>query len=304
MSSILLKPDTLWNKVITRTQHALECGALQPILTEYEIIEDAGIPFLVRIVQNLARKDAVKQQEVKKARTEAKPYNPFLPYDRNLFITDLTDTHLCLLNKFNVVEHHLLIVTKEFEEQDNWLTLQDFIALGACLAQMDSLGFYNGGKIAGSSQPHKHLQLIPFPFLPEQMRLPIAPALESVQYNSDRIGSIPSFDFIHAIASLEPDWVKSPIDSAGTLLGTYYKLLEEVGLVQSEINTIKQTGDYNLLITKEWMIMIPRSQESFQSIGVNSVGFAGALLVRNAEQLQLLKQIKPLNLLKNVAKLK
>lgn len=294
---LLLEHDTLWNKVIEQTQHALESGALQPILTESEIIEDASILFLVRIVANLARKDVAKQAEDIKVKIEGKPFNPFLPYDRNLFVTDISNTHLCLLNKFNVVEHHLLIVTREFEAQDNWLTLQDFIALGTCLAQIDGLGFYNGGKLAGSSQPHKHLQLIPF--LLEQIRLPIEPAIASVQYNLERMGMIPDFEFIHVIAPLDPNWVQSPLESAATILDTYHQLLTAV---QYEINSLKQTGDYNLLITRDWMMIVPRLQESFQSIGVNSVGFAGALLVRHAEQLKLLKEIRPLNLLKNVAK--
>ena len=61
-----------------------------------------------------------------------------------MFVDVLTDTHLCLLNKFNVVEHHLLIVTREFEDQDRYLTEEDFAAGLAGLAEYDSLLFYNG----------------------------------------------------------------------------------------------------------------------------------------------------------------
>jgi ATP adenylyltransferase len=46
--------------------------------------------------------------------------------------------------------------------------------------------------------------------------------------------------------------------------------------------------------------MIPRSQEKFASIAVNSLGFAGTLLVRNEEEMQILKQYKPLKILQNV----
>lgn len=299
-ATLLLKPNTLPNLVQSQTQHALLCGALQPILTDYEIIEDAGIPFLVRIVTNLARKDAAKQEQVLKIKKEGTPFNPFLPYDKDLFVSEISDTHLCLLNKFNVVDHHLLIVTREYESQDDWLTQADFMALAATLAQIDGLGFYNGGFLAGASQPHKHLQLIPFPFLPE-IRLPIDPALMTVQYNAEQIGIVSSFDFVHAIAPLQPSWLESPIEFAPTLLKIYNKLLKAV---QYEINSPKPTRDYNLLMTRNWMMIIPRSRESFQSIGINAVGFAGALLVRNAEQLQLLKEIRPLTLLKNVAQLK
>jgi ATP adenylyltransferase len=49
------------------------------------------------------------------------------------------------------------------------------------------------------------------------------------------------------------------------------------------------------------MMIVPRSQESFQSIAVNSLGFAGALLVRDLEQLEVLKTLTPLHLLQSVS---
>ena len=39
----------------------------------------------------------------------------------------------------------------------------DFDALARGLAAIDGLAFYNGGTVAGASQPHKHLQLVPVP---------------------------------------------------------------------------------------------------------------------------------------------
>lgn len=58
----------------------------------------------------------------------AKPANPFLPYDEALWVGHLSDTHTLLLNKFNVVQHHLLVVTRQFESQLDWLTEADFEA--------------------------------------------------------------------------------------------------------------------------------------------------------------------------------
>jgi ATP adenylyltransferase len=49
------------------------------------------------------------------------------------------------------------------------------------------------------------------------------------------------------------------------------------------------------------MLLVPRSQPSFNSIAINSLGFAGALLVRNQEQMAILKQCSPLTVLQNVA---
>ena len=48
------------------------------------------------------------------------------------------------------------------------------------------------------------------------------------------------------------------------------------------------------------MFIVPRLREHFESISVNSLGFAGALLVRNQEQMQMLKDCKPMGILKQV----
>ncbi|MEQ8960116.1 MAG: phosphorylase, partial [Coleofasciculus sp. C2-GNP5-27] len=58
---------------------------------------------------------------------------------------------------------------------------------------------------------------------------------------------------------------------------------------------------YNLLATREWMLIVPRSQEEFESISINSLGFAGALLVRNSQQMQSLKDAGPVTILKHVS---
>ena len=34
-----------------------------------------------------------------------------------MYVCDVGERHVCLLNKFNVVDRHILIVTKEYEEQ-------------------------------------------------------------------------------------------------------------------------------------------------------------------------------------------
>jgi ATP adenylyltransferase len=49
------------------------------------------------------------------------------------------------------------------------------------------------------------------------------------------------------------------------------------------------------------MLLVPRSREFFNSISINSLGFAGALLVRNGEQMDILKKLGPMTALKSVA---
>jgi ATP adenylyltransferase len=298
-AQLLLEPGTLWTQIVQQTEYARKCGALQSIETDYEFIQQDGIDFLVRILANLTRKEQAKQKQAQTKQKTGRDFNPFLPYEKDLFVSDISPTHLCLLNKFNVVEHHLLIVTRVFEAQENLLNLQDFLALWACLAEIDGLAFYNGGQVAGASQRHKHLQIVPLPFIPNTSYLPIEPILATIVLENS-LAKIPYFPFEHAIARLNfpPDC--SPLTAAKTMLDSYYNLLNLVGLTL-EPDTIIQPGAYNLLATRQWMLIIPRSQEAFQSIAVNSLGFAGSLFVRDRQQLQLLKELSPMTVLTKVA---
>jgi sulfate adenylyltransferase (ADP) / ATP adenylyltransferase len=248
---------------------------------------------LIRIVVNIDRKEKDKQKQEQKSQATKTEFNPFLPYEKDLFVGNLSETHLCLLNKFNVVDYHLLIVTREFEEQENWLTLEDIQAMQLVLAEIDGLAFYNGGKLAGASQRHKHLQLVPLPFVEGETKIPIASAIESAIFDGE-IGQIPVFNFEHGLAQLNPE------QSAKDLLEIYHQLLRSVGFIGDRLEGKKQTNDYNLLATREWMLIVSRSFESFQSIGINSLGFAGAMLVRDRQQLEIVKNCSPLKLLENV----
>ena len=67
-------------------------------------------------------------------RSTPKPANPFLPYDEILWVAHLSSTHTLLLNKFNVVAHHTLVVTRKFERQEEQLSAQDLEATMAVLA--------------------------------------------------------------------------------------------------------------------------------------------------------------------------
>jgi sulfate adenylyltransferase (ADP) / ATP adenylyltransferase len=281
-----LTPSTLWSQIRLQTQRALECGALQPIPTTYVWVEQSGVRFLVRVLANIQRKEDAAQQR-------SKDFNPFLPYDPNLFVTDLSSTHLVLLNKFNVMDHHILIVTREFISQDTLLTPADFQALAIVLSEMDGLGFYNGGQIAGASQHHKHLQIVPLPFVPDGSQLPLEPLM------LETAGMNPKLPFRHAIAPLNDLDFTQPLTAALTLLKQYQALLATLHLSQGPAAT-EPLGAYNLLVTRQWMCVVPRSQEGFAGIPVNSLGFTGALLVKNQGQLEQLRSLGPLTVLTEV----
>ncbi len=281
---------TLWANVIRQTEYALACGALEPIQTNYELVEDNGVSFFVRILANLARKANAKSKHKGK-----KEFNPFLPYEEDLFVCELSDTHLCLLNKYNVIDHHILIITRLFDEQENWLNEQDFSAAWQCLQEIDGLVFYNAGKKAGASQRHKHLQLIPL--IANGLSLPIAPFIDL-----ESCDQITNFAFVHALTPITFSELNIASQPGKILCELYQQLLRKLGVIQDCLPGIKQTIPYNLLITREWMMIVLRSQESFESISINSLGFAGFMLVKNPEQMAILKSYGPLKILEQVAK--
>ena len=288
----LLKPDALWPSLLEQTTHARSCGAIQSIPTTSEVIEQSGIAFQVRVVSSLAKK-----QETKTAQPDA---NPFLPYDPDLFVAEISTTHVALLNKFNLADHHLLIVTRAFEPQEALLTLNDCTALLICLTEIDGLGFYNAGPAAGASQPHKHLQLIPFVDSSEP-QLPIEPLLRFVRMTGTT-GMVPGLPFLHAYAPMDPAWFDPRKDGAASLLACYHSLLRAVGLsVEARPSGHATSVPYNLLATRRWLLLVPRSQEYFEGISINALGFAGTLLVKNEAQLAILRKHDPMTALQRVA---
>ncbi|RKF50851.1 phosphorylase [Paraburkholderia fungorum] len=301
-----LQPGTLWPAILRQTEHALRCGALRPIETIQTLIEDRGIRFLIRQVSSLARKEQARQVPGANKADKGKArnaFNPFLPYDPDLFVADISDTHVALLNKFNVIDHHLLIVTRCFKSQDTLLELADFAALAACLAEFDGLGFYNGGAQAGASQNHKHLQIVPLPLAESGPPIPIESVLEFADMDGS-IGKLPTLPFRHAFAYLEqgPAASTQAAQAAHAALDCYHALLGAAGLHAIEVNgELHPSAPYNLLVTSRWMLLVPRSSERVEGVSVNALGFAGSLFVRDAAQMQVIRGLGPISVLERVA---
>jgi len=296
---MILKKGTLWESIVRTTKHALKIGALLPVPTNHIFIDDVGMRFFVRVLAGLRRKDeARKRQEAESA--AGINTNPFLEPEKELTVADISETHLAILNKFNVVEHHLLIITREFENQDMLLTQQDFEALWLCMAEYNGLAFYNGGREAGASQQHKHLQMVPLPLAPTGPAIPIEPLLAATPVRM--LQTISGFPFLHAFIRLDQDLVNSPLDAAKTTFELYAAMLNSVGMHAPQADSLSpQSMPYCFLVTREWLLLVPRTKEFFEDISFNSLAFAGSLFVRNDQQLERLKTVGPMKALASVA---
>lgn len=292
----LIARGALWQRLVQASETALAGGALQRIETRQQIISDSGIPFAVRVAQNLQRKAK------EKARREryAPEFDPFLLPEPPLTIGALGAGHIAVLNKYNVVEHHLLIVTRAFEPQESLLTLADMTVLCWCLREVDGLGFYNGGAEAGASQQHKHLQLIPSLQAPGRPPFPIEavfpPTFDALP---QRLEQIP---FRHRIAALPPGLFDAPDEAADLCLRLYREMLKEMGIAAIERDGREyQSRPYNLLLTRRWLMLVPRTREHFDEISINAMGFAGSLFVLDEMGLEEIRRAGPVAVLQAVS---
>jgi len=288
----------LWDDLLRTTAAARRRGALCPIPSEMETVEQDGIPFIVRVVPAGSLEALKRKYAEQRGETGGRPRNPFLPPDEALLVGDLSPTHYCVLNKFNVVEHHLLIVTREFEDQRQPLTLGDFEALWACMGEYDALGFYNSGRTAGASQPHKHLQMVPLPLRPGDRATPVDPLIEASRPGAAP-GRVEGLPYPHAIAACDPAWPEAPARAARECLKLYRAMLRRLGLAG---NAGELPAPYNLLATRRWLLVVPRSREEVESIPINALGYAGALLARSRAGLERIRRRGPLEILREASR--
>jgi ATP adenylyltransferase len=286
----------LWQALLDRYHRALSSGALRPIETEQTVVEDGGVAFVVRRISSLARKHAARGQ----TRSPDHARNPFLPYEPDLFVADVAPDHVALLNKYPVIAHHLLIVTRRFESQETLLTAGDFSALAACMGQIDGLAIYNAGETAGASQPHKHLQIVPVPLSAGQGRVPVEPLLAAVP-GGTRPAQAPGLPFLHGFVRMERASFSDPQAAAHMLTNHYRSLCGAVGIEgPNGAGPQCQSAPYNLLLTRDWMLMVPRTCEYAYDVSMNALGFAGCLFVRDAAQMQIVVEHGPMTLLRAV----
>jgi ATP adenylyltransferase len=157
-----------------------------------------------------------------------------------------------LLNKFNALDHHLVIATRSFEPQEMLLTREDCAALLICLTEVDGLGS----------------------------------------------------PFSQAYTPMDPAWIAPMRDGASSLLASYHSSLAAPSgrfVHKGDTGSIASVAPYNLLMTRQLLLLVPRSEECFKGTSINALGFAGVLLRRNKAQLAMLRTRGPMTTFQRVA---
>ncbi|GAA5921871.1 hypothetical protein JCM1841_000953 [Sporobolomyces salmonicolor] len=286
--------------------------------------EKTGIPFEVRFVPALAKKPTRSDAEAKK---ESKPIDPFEPpYQQDLFVAEDTvkedgDEHgesfVVLLNKFCVTPRHFLLVTKDFVKQTTPLSPLEIFASYSILKQLGlrekHLAFFNCGVESGASQPHKHLQFLPLP----NGVAPFDSFIDSHKPQDTKSPFQLPLPYANFTALLELP--SNAVDVPGYLGNRFLQLLDlmidhlrRLAESDSEQDASFSPGpirlsnlSYNVILTTSYLHLVPRLCEKFttasnRGVSINSLGFAGMVLVKEQEALDEIKEIGVLEVLKGV----
>lgn len=335
------RPKNLRSLIIDTTEKASKSGGLQSLsISSPEYVMGNGIEFLVSYASLEKKESSSNLKNNDKAVVSSDPFDKHTlsSSSQSLVITKVAPSHTLVLNKFNTIKDHSLLVTDDFILQSTALTALDFDAWYWAISQAGAVGFYNSNWIAGASQKHKHMQIIPFDVLftirkfDATHALPIddiiGPEIGSGRWKtlsnkevSSAVYTIPEFPFKHAIAciytsqqweSLEPD-----VPHGVYLESVYNNLLEITGVIRPPCSNTNDENmsplgipddfciGYNAIMTDSWMMIVPRRKRDFiaddgSSVGINGFGFIGLLLGRSEKAASIIKEIGPIEILKAV----
>ena len=281
--------------VDARSASALASGALQPVQAEQTAIEQDGLHYVVRWVSSLAAKDASAGVAVPGGPRDP-DFNPFLNPDPALTVGLLGDTHVAILNKFPLSQQHLVLARSAFEEQLLPLTHEDFTALARVMTEAGGLGLYNGGRAAGASQRHKHVQWIPG--TPDNASLAMfVPGLPK-DLPAQAVATHPALPMRHCFVRADCAMGMPVQQAADQLAQAWARGMETLNLKPAADGLLPP---YNMLVSHGWMLLIPRSQEHYEGISLSAICFGGTLYTRHREQVDIVRNAGPMQVLAGVS---
>ncbi|BGP21654.1 ATP adenylyltransferase [Rhodotorula toruloides] len=316
----------LASKIKAQYAAALKAGSL--LFTESEVVElddeQTGIPFEVRFAPALAKKPTHQAKGDQQDERRDAPSDPFAPpYQQDLYVAedivkedehDAGEGFVVLLNKFCVTPRHFLLVTKQFVKQTMPLSPVEIYTAWSILKQLSSrekhLAFFNCGANSGASQPHKHLQFIPL----SNGVAPFDSFIDAYKPKNEKSCFQLPLPYANFTALLD---VPSNSSAAPAYLG--HRFLELLDLMVdhrrrlAEDEPLLANGpvrlselSYNVVMTASYIHLVPRRREKFttltgRAISINSLGFAGMILVKEQEALDEVKEVGVLKVLEDVA---
>lgn len=244
-------------------------NSIVKVPTKEEKVTEQEITFLI----------SIKDKTWKKPKKGETKTNPFLyPFEPGINIANLGQNYRLLYNKYPISEYHTLIVTKKFERQSSPLKKEDLEVMYDTMLELRCFAFYNSGPASGYSQEHKHIQLIPYQSVPE---IPIEHIVS--EYLQNAPFTLPNYQFKHLLHGFTEKSQVFPV---------FNKLLA----------LLNPSHSYNLVVTERWMLLVSREKDKgFDKFDLNALGYAGMIVLQSEDDLEFLKKIGPLTVLRDAA---
>jgi len=290
--------NILLNQVINKIKIAKNSGELKTIQSEGRFLRDEdGIEFIV-MVKHPAVTASKPMNLTFYANKEI--FDPFMPpYEPDLHISEWKSNkypeYALLLNKFNVLNNHVLIVPTHFESQFSPLTPSCLHVMHEVVTEMDGFGFYNAGREAGPSQLHRHMQVV-------SRQNNIFPFYDQITLNARNTNgpfSIDKYRFQHSICQIP---AVDPSDS--TIFHSYNLCLKQFCIPKAPVEKVvtstpehmkEEVIPHNVLMGSTWIMVVPRTLAEYKDIPGNGLNFIGSFFVKNEESFQTVKNIGPMN---------
>ncbi|KAF6804048.1 tetraphosphate phosphorylase 2 (ATP adenylyltransferase) [Colletotrichum musicola] len=177
----------------------------------------------------------------------------------------INGTHILALNIYPVYRPQFLVLTVDSSlSQDDPLSLEDIAAAWSALKQFESPMFviYNCTTRGGCSRRHKHLQVIPRPQPPNnEQGFRLFPDVEE--------GGV-RVPFVHFLNRFEAGGRQT---SPEEIHRTYCDLLGRCRQVLGVSENVP--CPHNVVMVKEWILVIPRRASIYKGLMVNTTGMLG-----------------------------
>ena len=203
-----------------------------------------------------------------------------------MLLANINSTHLLVLNKFCVFRPQLLLLTADsYRRQSEQLDIEDFKAVCDILPLMGDPHFaiYNCGAKSGASRQHKHIHVLPRP---------------SRLFPDDRHFDPAKIPFLYLLQYLDKGVIGSR-NAPQVLLQKYQNLLEKAKQASGNCSGDAEYA-HNVVLTNEWLIVIPRSRASFEGIATNAAGMVGSVWLNGDGQLDDWKAKGPKKVLRHL----
>ena len=230
------------------------------------------VPWQIRIVPALLKKPKAPVSAEEEARPKQNQVDVFAPpYVPNLLVKELDDFTV-LLNKYCVLPHHYLLVTRDFVSQEKPPSPSMLALVYSMITShtpssdgAELLGFFNCGPNSGASQPHCHFQLVELtPSENATKAVPIEHMLDTQSAPDEDKEEILGLavPWRHFVARLEPPSDPEKLENYfGKRFSHLLEAMFSLALEKNDEN--KGRPNFNVLLTRHFMHLIPRRNETF-----------------------------------------